>query len=152
MGEQVGGINIIHLTKLTAEHFDKNSHSRMRVHLSVQVLSLSMLEMLKSYYQDNVDSTYEHASFMVIIKRLNTVVDIWNHPMSKTFQCVPIGDRYEAINEFDHEYIKYLEEVLVMLTDWYENTKVAKKPYEFIPKMLYDSFTLLVYGLKEVAI
>ena len=47
--EQVGGINMLLLTKLTDEHFDKDAHSRTMVHLLIQVLSLSILEMPKSY-------------------------------------------------------------------------------------------------------
>jgi len=136
--EQVGGINMICTTKLTDEYFNKNAHSRMRVHLSVQVLSLSVFEMLKSYCKDNAERISQYSSLMLIIEKLNTVIDIWNHPSSKTYKCEPNGERYKPIHTKDHQYIKYLEEVLCIFTDWYNESKVSKKPYEFIPKTLYD--------------
>ena len=48
----------------------------MRVHLAVQVLSLSVLEMLRYHCNDNDKLMGEYSSVMLIIENLNTVVDI----------------------------------------------------------------------------
>ena len=53
-------------------------------------------------------------------------MDIWNHIMSKIFKCVPDGERYEAMNKYDYECIKYLENVLVMFTEWSNDSKITK--------------------------
>ena len=57
------GINTIRTLKLTDEHFNKNAHSQMRVHLSVQVLSLSVLERLKKYCEGDAERTSEYESY-----------------------------------------------------------------------------------------
>ena len=150
--QQTGGINMLRTNKLTDEHFIKNAHSRMRVHLSVQVLSLSVFEMLKKHCHNNDGRTKDYASLMLIVQRLNTVVDVWNHPTTKTFKCIPNGVRYESIDSSQHEYIKYLEDVLSLFSEWYSEIKISKNVYQFIPKTLYESFAWLVYGIKGVSL
>ena len=145
------GMNMIRTSKLTDEHFNKNAHSRMRVHLAVQVLSLSVHEMITSYCRGNPERSKRYSSILLIIEKINTVVDIWNHPSSKTFKCEPNGSRYEPIDKSEHEYIKYLEEVLMLFQEWHNETKKAKEPFKFMPKTLFDSFAHLVYGMKGVA-
>ena len=82
-----GEINKLRMTRLTNEHFHKNAHSCMRVHLAVQVLSMSVLNMLKAYCNDNIEKLQEYEQLMMIDEKMNTVVDIWNHSSSKTFKC-----------------------------------------------------------------
>ena len=149
--KNTGGISILRTTKLTDEHFHKNAHSQMRVHLVVQVLSMSVLEMLKSYCKDNIERLDEYSSIMLIVEKLNTVVDIWNHPSTKTFKCELNGERYVPISSMHCEYIQYLEDVLAIFAQWYQESKNDKKPYNFRLKTLYESFAWLVYGLKGVA-
>ena len=110
--KSIGGISLLRTSKLTDEHFQKNAHSRMRVHLAVQVISMSVLQMLRSYCKNNIDLEDEYSSIMLIIERVNTVVDIWNHPSSKTFKCLPNGERYMPISSMQCDYMQYLEEVL----------------------------------------
>ena len=79
------------------------------------------------------------------------MVDIWNHPTTKTFKCVPNGKKYEAINASEHEYIHYLEGVLALLSEWNLESKASKNPNHFIPTTLFESFAWIVYGIKGVA-
>ena len=148
--KNTGGVSILRTTKLTDEYFHKNAHSRMRAHLTVQVLSMSVLEMLKSYCKDNIERMDEYSSVILIVEKLNTVVDIWNHPLTKTFKCEPNGEHYVPITSMHYEYIKYLEDVLTIFAQWYQESKNDKNPYNFMPRTLYESFAWLVYGLNGV--
>ena len=107
--------------------------------------------MITSYCRGNPERSKRYSSILLIIEKINTVVDIWNHPSSKTFKCEPNGSRYEPIDKSEHEYIKYLEEVLMLFQEWHNETKKAKEPFKFMPKTLFDSFAHLVYGMKGVA-
>ena len=49
-----GGIDKLCMTRLTDEPFHKNAHSCMQVHLAVQVLLMSTLNMLKTYCKNNI--------------------------------------------------------------------------------------------------
>ena len=149
--ESLEGVNIICTTKLTDEHFNKNAHSRMRVHLAVQVLSLSVHEMISNYCKNNEERMKRYSSLLLFVEKINTVVDIWNHPSTKTFKCEPNGLRYEPIGNSDHKYINYLESILVLFQEWNEETKKSKEPFKFMPKTLFLSFIQLVYGMKGVA-
>ena len=74
--ESLGGISALRLSKLTDEHFDKNAHSRMRVHLAVQVLSMSVWYMLDDYCRNDQAIGKAYSSLMKIVKCLGMVVDI----------------------------------------------------------------------------
>ena len=51
-------IGSLRTNKLTADHFPpKNSHSRMRVHLAVQVVSDTMVSMIDTFCEDNEERT-----------------------------------------------------------------------------------------------
>lgn len=45
-----------------------------------------------------------------------------------------------------------MEGVLGLFTEWYNESKISKKPFESIPKTLYESFAWMVYGIKGVAV
>ena len=107
--------------------------------------------MLKLYCEENIETSREYEQLMIIVEKLNTVVDIWNYPSSKTFKCEPNGERYNQICSLNGEYVEYLEDVLIVFTEWYEESKAEKKPYNFMPKILYGSFAWLVYRLECVS-
>ena len=157
--------------KLTPDHFKKNPHSRMRVFLSGQILTQSVLTMLKDYCGDNKKRLEEYSSLMLMIERFDTVIDIWNHYRDRTFRREPEGEeqydklegmehlmhfmkqgeRYESINGVGHRYIVYLMNTLAILKDWKDESKAAKNEDIFIPVTLYESFAWLVYGIMGVA-
>lgn len=178
------GINLLQtIPKLTKDHFVKNAHSCMRVHLSAQLLSQNVLTMLTDYcdtsdaqcYCDgNLDTLFdclrkfgvhekkfqrsssehfkEYSSLMLMIERLDTMIDIWNHPYDKTFKRDPDEKRYERINGMYHPYIIYLMNTLAIFADWKEESKRKGNSNLFIPTTLYDSFSWLVYGIMGVAL
>ena len=86
--DSLKGMNMIQTSKLTDEHFNKNAHNRMRVHLVVQVLSLSVHEMITRYCRGNLERTKRYSSLLLIVEKINTVVEIWNHPSFKTLKAV----------------------------------------------------------------
>ena len=80
---ELGGIGTLRQTKLILDHFVKNPHSRMRVFLAVQVLSNSVYEMMKSYVEGNGTLTNEYSSLMLLVSKLDKLIDMWNHPDKK---------------------------------------------------------------------
>ena len=42
--------------------------------------------MLEEYCKDNGRLTIEYEHLIVIIEKLDTVIDIWNHPLNKNFK------------------------------------------------------------------
>lgn len=149
---KLSGVNTLRvIEKLTEDHFIKNAHSRMRVHLAAQVLSRNVHKMLSDYCGEDDNKLKEYDSLMYMIERLDTLIDIWNHPYDKKFKRDPNEDVYECIDCSDHKYIKYLEVFLMVISVWKEECTVNKQPHKFMPLTLYKSFTWLVYGLKGVA-
>ena len=106
---EMGGISTLRQTKLTIDHFVKNPHSRMRVFLSVQILSSSVHELLWKYVDGNDELTVKYSSLMSIVLMLDRLIDIWNHPDSKGFEC---------INSPNHQYIDELESILLIFSKW----------------------------------
>ena len=84
-----GHINKLRATRLTDEHFHINVHNCMQVHLVVQVLSMSVFNMITLYYKNNIKRLKEYKQLMMIVEKLNTIVDIWNRLLSKTFKYEP---------------------------------------------------------------
>lgn len=153
--------NYIRTNKLTEEHFEKNAHSRMRVHFAVQILSQSVIEMIDGYIassesqeeQEELRLTYK--SLLEVIEKLNVMIDIWNHYTDKVFID---GERYGPIRKEkdediqNHKYITYLEDILILFAKWERETKELKTyKTDFMPSTLYKSFAWLVYGIKGVA-
>lgn len=139
---ELGGIITLRQTKLTIDHFVKNSHSRMQVFLSAQILSASVHQLLLQYVKGDDELKMEYSSLMDIILKLDRLIDIWNHPDSKgcTFIDFP-----------NHQYIAELEEILIIFADWKEETRVAKNPWACFSHEIFNDLCWIVYGLKRVA-
>lgn len=114
---ELGGIATLWQTKLSIDHFVKNPHSRMRVFLSAEILLSSVHELLRKYVEGYDEMTAEYSSLMVVIKNLNCLIDIWNQPGGK-------GMNY--IDHPQHEYINELESILILFTNWKDESKKAK--------------------------
>lgn len=150
--------NFIRTSKLTEEHFDKNAHSRMRVHFAVQVLSKSVIEMIEGYISASEEVAIcrsKYKSLLQVMEKLDVMVDIWNHYTDKVFID---GERYGPIKKEkdidiqNHKYITYLEDILILFSKWEKETKNLKTyKTDFMPSTLYKSFAWLVYGIKGVA-
>ena len=139
---ELGGISTLRQTKLTIGHFNKNPHSRMRVFLAAQVLSSSVYRMLKQYVDGDSALKDGYSSLMTIIWKLDKLVDIWNHPSAKG---------YTFIDCPDHGYIKELESILALMTDWRNETKALKNPWAGFSPEIYNDLCWIVYGLKGVS-
>ena len=75
------GLNTLRIIpKLSDDHFKKNAHIRMRVHLSARILSKNVQRILEDHCESNPELTKEYKRLMEIIVKLDTVIDIWNHP------------------------------------------------------------------------
>ena len=62
----------------------------------------------------------ECSSLMMIIRKLDRLIDIWNNPYSKGLSF---------INCPEHKYIKELESILLIFTKWRDANKAAKIPW-----------------------
>lgn len=52
----------------------------MRVHLAAQVLSRNVYNMLNDYCGEDIDKLNGYDSLLWIIDKVDTLIDIWNHP------------------------------------------------------------------------
>lgn len=75
----------------------------------------------------DIPAAFEHPTFPSVIMYIDMKYScgVWNHPTYKIFKYVPNGLRYELLNSTDHTYIKYLEDVLAMFTEWFNESKVS---------------------------
>ena len=71
-------------TILTEDHFHKNAHSRMRVHLGVQVVSEPVDILINCHTREiRVDIALKYSPSKSIILACDRLVDIWNDNYSK---------------------------------------------------------------------
>ena len=139
---EMGGMGTLRQSKLTMDHFVKNPHSRMRVFLAVQVLSLSVHELMKRFVEGDKNMADEYSSLMLVVSKLDHMIDIWNHPGDKGFVCIDCPD---------HPYILELESILVLFTEWKEESVAAKNPWIMFSSEIYNDLCWIVYGLKGVS-
>ena len=73
-----GKMGNIRTNILADDHFDKNSYSRMRVHLAVQVVSNSMMRLIYDYAHiyGGRDS---YKSLKLMVSKIDRVFDIMNN-------------------------------------------------------------------------
>ena len=114
----------------------------MRVFLATQILSASVYNLLEKYVGNDVSMQEEYSSLMIVVKKLNRLIDIWSHPDLKG--CV-------SIDCPGHEYIGEPEDVLVMFTDWKKEAAAAKNPWAMFSTEIYNDLCWIVYGLKGVS-
>ena len=113
------------------DHFNKNAHSRMRVHLSTQILSQNVAQMLRNDCGTDKESKFD------------SLLIIWNHSIDKEFKRYPNENCYECIDGCNHKYIMFLEKFLAILNFWRAETTIYKTPNRFMPLTLFERFFLL---------
>lgn len=89
-GKEFSGVNTHRVAKLTDEHFDKNGHNYMIVFLAVQVLSISVYGLIEKYVEGDDVLSKEYSSLLLLVEKMNHLVDIWNHPSRKKVECISI--------------------------------------------------------------
>ena len=85
----------------------------------------------------------EYSSLMLVVEKLNRLIDIWNHPDSKGMVTIDCPE---------HEYIEELESILILFSDWREQAKAANNPWLFLSSEIYNDLCWIVYGIKGVAL
>ena len=78
----------------------------MRVHLAVQVVSNSVVDLIEKYENREIK---DYSSLKMMIVNVDWLVDLWN------------GDRrkgYENINSPNHEYLTSFLSILKVFADW----------------------------------
>ena len=58
---------------------------------------------------------------------------------------------YECMDSENHNYVEFLELFLVILNCWKAEWRINKKPNEFEPLTLFQSYLWMLYGIKGVA-
>ena len=114
----------------------------MRVFLAAQILSSSLHELLRQFIDGNEQFKIEYLSLMLIISKLDRLIDTWDHPDSKEMvyiDCV------------DYEYINELKSILLLFTKWRDVTTVAKKSWEGFSTEIYNDLCWTVYGMKGIS-
>ena len=132
---------------LTPDHFDlKNSHSWMRVYLSVQVFSQTMIHLIITY-RDECGGKEKHAPTVIIIEGIARLVDICNNTeMSNR----GVYEGCEAINSPLHKHIKELLDILELFCEWRNESKDDKSI--FLPWHTFDDLYYLVMGIVGISI
>ena len=82
----------------------------------------------------------------LVINKLDCLIDIWNHH-SEHKEFPGENERYTLIDELNHRYASYLEEILIIFKEWHDN---RRNETECIPTSLYKSLCWLVYGMTGV--
>ena len=77
---------------------------------------------------------------LIIIDKLDRLIDIWNGNRSKGCEC---------INSRKHNHIQELREILDTFNEWKHQCTNVK--VEFIPEQSWEDLCWLVYGIEGVA-
>ena len=75
-----------------------------------------------------------------------------NYPIEKKYK--PDQNEsffYECMDSENHNYVEFLELFLVILNCWKAEWRINKKPNEFEPLTLFQSYLWMLYGIKGVA-
>eukprot|EP00978_Attheya_sp_CCMP212_P047092 scaffold421221_cov91-Attheya_sp.AAC.2 len=127
------------------DHFDKDAHSRMRVHLAVQITSQHMIQLIDEY-SEKCGGVSEYAPSREIIASLDRLIDICNNTgMSgnNVFKgCEPICSP-------THSHLPELARILMLFTEW--KNEAGSNKDAFISQQSYEDLTWLVFGFTGIA-
>jgi len=130
---------------LTNEHFQKNSFSRMRVYLAMQVLSSKMVAIIDAT-QGILDpkKTGTFSGIRELCRRLNRLVDILNSTTEKA--------GIEFIDRHDHPLLEELMDTLAWFWQWkhavtaHPTWTAKEKKAAFLPDECWADLQSLVLG------
>ena len=144
--EKTGGkSNQQHPTKLGIRHFEKDQYSRMKVYLAAQVLSNSVVEMIKSATRDASIklslSKPKYRRLIEFIEKMDALVDLCNGRDGKNFSPTNARDKQ-----------KELLSILAWFSDWEKDHKdMVKKEkadeYNFFAPSTWKCIQRLILGL-----
>jgi hypothetical protein len=136
--------------KLTYGHFVKNAFTRMRVYLSMQILSTSMVRIIDATAKDaspaveGLEAGQAYEGVRALCEKLNRLIDIMNSTTEK--------DDIEFINAPDHRHLDELMETLAWFYGW--KSKLAscnsltdkERKSSFFPDECWADLQSLVLG------
>jgi len=137
---QEPGVSTLRTSRLTIAHFEKDCFSCMRVYLSMQVVSWSVVTMLREYIASNEHLRALYAPLIELCEKLDRIVDIWN---SRAEKNAPI------INSSDHELLFEALDILEWFTLWRDDLAFRAEDLDskFFPNEWWEDLNGLVLGL-----
>ena len=145
-GNDMVSIGSLRTNKLTADHFPpKNSYSRMRVHLAVQVVSNTMVSMIGTYCKDNEERKQFYEPIKKICTTLDRLVDICNNT---SMSSNGVWKGCEPINSPDHRHIGELLDILDIFCEWRNE---SPEKIHFIPWQSFEDLVYLIIGIIGVS-
>lgn len=134
--------------RLAREHFEKDSFSRMRVYLAVQVVSMTMCRLIDEQIASKAINEEFYKPLREIIEKVDRVVDIFNGTVENRR-----GEKKgcENINSPTHKHVVELLDILALFSEWRAEAKELKNSDLFIPYTSFDDLCSMVFGLVGVA-
>ena len=134
--------------KFTAEHFEKDSYSRMRVYLAVQVVSMTMCNLIDNQLSAEKLNAQLYGPLRRIIEKVDRLVDIFNGTKENK-QKVPKG--CENVNSPSHDHLGEVLDILALFNEWRLEAKAKNNANLFIPYTSFDDLCSMIFGLVGVA-
>ena len=136
--------------KFTWDHYRLNAYNKMRVFLALQVLSQTMIDMIKDYCKpvDEGGKGGDIADFepmIEIITAVNRLVDIMNGVRYKNGKDKQVF----LIDSPHHPHIFELFEILRLFEDWKE--EAGGFTDKFITRQTYEDLVWMVFGVAAIA-
>ena len=135
-----GKMGNIRTNILTDDHFNKNSYSRMRVHLAVQVVSNSMVRLIDDY-ADNCGGRDSYKSLKLMVSKIDRLVDIMNNT-----DVSNRGERKgcEILDSPDHFHIQELLDILIFFCKWKD--EVGDDIDKYITWQSHEDLSWLIFS------
>jgi len=137
---QAPGVSTLRTSRLTIAHFEKDCFSRMRVYLAMQVVSGSVVAMLKEYTASDEPRRALYAPLIELCEKFDRIVDIWNSCSQKN---API------INSPVHDLLFEALDILEWFSLWRDDLSVRGEDLDskFFPHEWWEDLNGLVLGL-----
>lgn len=113
--------------KFSVENFELNSYNKMRVFLAMQILSQTMIRMIKDYCMLEEEPVEEWEQVTDVIDRIDRMVDVLNARWDRGA---------EQIDSPQHKHMFELFSVLQMFEEWKDD--VGGFTFEFITRQTYE--------------
>ena len=136
--------------KFGVEHFRLNSYNKMRVFLAVQIMSLTMIEMIRDVCKPIEEGGRgydigQYSSVIEIFTAVNRLVDIMNGKAMNGNKFLDV----ELIDQPTHRHTEELLKILKLFTEW--KVECKKYPKKFITRESYEDLCWMVFGVVGIA-
>lgn len=138
----------VRTNRLSREHFHKDSFSRMRVYLAVQVMSMSMCRMIDDQVADKMLDKDQYAPLREIIGKVDRLVDVFNgtkeNKQKEDKGC-------ENLNAPNHRHVTESLDILTLFCEWKAEAQALEDSSTFMPYTSFDDLCSMVFGLVGMA-